>query len=160
MRKQHKIMLMWVLLVVFMSTSCGSMLKNVNMNNIDTNLILVNCVKTWKVIDYTADTTFSVLGEMHTDGKLTDEQIKPIIAEGEKLRADLTTTKDEIMAYLWEKELGMDNNTRITRALSLVEIVSNTIKSYYQLKLVASTVYEQSTGAKLYMPDVPLVEIK
>lgn len=159
-RKNIVLYIVSMLFILTSASSCSIPLKGITPNNIDTELVLANCIKTWKIIDYTADTIFKVMGELYSQGKITNDQLKPIITEGDILRTNLINTKNEIMAYLWEKEYGVDKNIQVSKILHLVDIVHNTIRAYYQLKNVTDTVYEQATGGKLYTPDIPLIEIK
>lgn len=157
---KSKYNLLVVLLVVLFSTSCATIKSAINdPKSINTDVVVLECVNAWKIMDHTADGVFSIMGELYKQGKISEEQKEHMINEGRLLRTELINTKAAITDYLWEKELGSGSRDKITQIYLLANIVKGNIQAYYKLQGVAKEMYKDATGGELYMPDVAVVNL-
>lgn len=143
--------------VMCLSLTAGCVVNTVTNKYLNPDTILLNCLKAWKTMDYSADTMFRVFGDLHKNGIITDEQVDILTVEGDKLHHSLVMSKEAIMSYLWEKEMNPENFDTLTRISFLVDAITSNIKSYYELRSVAMAIYKETTNGELYVPDVPVV---
>lgn len=139
--------------------SCGA--KNPNLTSKE-NTFIKNSVRVWKSIDITADALYTILGDLYKNNKITEEQKEKAIEYGKILKRNQELTKDAIVAYLWAAEINSQEDNKLTSENVYKERVINSLAlstySFYDVKKEVISVYNNSTGESLTVPDIFISE--
>ena len=112
-----------------------------------------SAVKTWQIIDISANTTFTIAGDLYSRKLITTSQKNQIIEMGNILYSSLQLTKTSIQNYIWLKSSNLDVTNIETTIRNNFKVI---VSTYTQIKSLLDSILKTNTSYKISLPDITL----
>lgn len=112
-------------------------------------------VRTWSSVDITADTIYSIFGELYKDGQITEEQKDTLIEIGNPIASGLKVSKKAIESYMWA--MNINSNVESSQQMVINSLVV-VVQAFYELRDEAEEIYKLATGEEIDIPDLVLFD--
>lgn len=112
-----------------------------------------SAVKTWQIIDISANTTFTIAGDLYSRKLITTSQKNQIIEMGNILYSSLQLTKTSIQNYIWLKSSNLDATDTETLIRNNFKVI---VTTYTQIKALLDSILKTNTSYKITLPNITL----
>jgi len=112
-------------------------------------VLILNSVKTIKSIDIVADMSFKILGDLYTEGVITEEQKVTLIKVGDVVRTNQNLARAALTSYMYADKMSADSTKD-----KLINTLVLSAKSFYKMKDEVAKTYSGITGKDINIPDI------